>query len=155
LSTNAAGQVVYELKHPFRNGTTHILFSPQDFLARLAALVPRPRSNLTRYHGVFALNSRFRKAVVPGSFTWAQRLKRVFEIDITLCPYWGGTLRVIADVTYPQVIQTILAHLQHQQQRAPPPLLPRKPARAPPVEPHNRQISLLRPKTASGRFGPA
>ena len=49
LSNNAAGQVSYELKHPFRDGTTHILFTPEDFLARLAALVPRPRSNLTRY----------------------------------------------------------------------------------------------------------
>ncbi|MBT3430165.1 MAG: hypothetical protein HN428_07045 [Proteobacteria bacterium] len=41
LSTNAAGQVSYELKHPFRDGTTHILFTPEDFLARLAALVPK------------------------------------------------------------------------------------------------------------------
>jgi hypothetical protein len=47
LATNAAGQVSYELKLPFRDGTTHILFTPEDFLARLAALVPRPRSNLT------------------------------------------------------------------------------------------------------------
>ena len=28
--------------------------------------------------------------------TWAQRLKRVFEFDITLCPHCGGSLRVIA-----------------------------------------------------------
>lgn len=49
LSTNATGQVSYELKHPLRDGTTHILFTPDDFLARLAALVPRPRSNLIRY----------------------------------------------------------------------------------------------------------
>ena len=48
-------------------GTTHILFTPQDFVARLAALVPRPRANLTRYHGVFAPNSPFRKAIVPSS----------------------------------------------------------------------------------------
>ena len=67
LSTNAAGQVSYELNHPFHDGTTHILFTPEDFLARLTALVPRPRSNLTRYHGVFAPNSPFRRAVVPGS----------------------------------------------------------------------------------------
>jgi hypothetical protein len=33
LSTNTAGQVSYELKHPFRDGTTHILFTPEDFLA--------------------------------------------------------------------------------------------------------------------------
>jgi len=67
LQTNAEGKVVYELKHPFRDGTTHILFAPQDFIARLAALVPRPRANLTRYHGVFAPNSPFRKAIVPSS----------------------------------------------------------------------------------------
>jgi len=40
LSTIAAGQVVYRHKSPFRDGTTHVLFSPQDFIARLAALVP-------------------------------------------------------------------------------------------------------------------
>ena len=32
-------------------------FEPLDFVARLAALVPRPRVNLTRFHGVFAPNS--------------------------------------------------------------------------------------------------
>ena len=37
LSTNTAGKVIYELKHPFRDGTTHILFSPEDFMARLAS----------------------------------------------------------------------------------------------------------------------
>ena len=51
LSTNEAGQVVYQLKHPYRDGTTHFVFDPLDFLARLAALVPRPRGNLVRYHG--------------------------------------------------------------------------------------------------------
>ncbi|MCC5874435.1 MAG: transposase [Gammaproteobacteria bacterium] len=43
------------------------MFSPDDFIARLAALVPRPGCNLTRYHGVFAPNSAFRRAVVPAS----------------------------------------------------------------------------------------
>jgi hypothetical protein len=46
--------VRYELKTPFRNGTTHVIFEPLDFMARLAALVPKPRVNLTRFHGVFA-----------------------------------------------------------------------------------------------------
>jgi len=53
---------VYQLKNPFRDGTTRILFSPADFIARLAALVPRPRINLTRYHGVFAPSSPMRHA---------------------------------------------------------------------------------------------
>ena len=44
--------------------------------------------------------------------TWAQRLKRVFNIDITLCPLCGGTMRVIADITDPDVIQKILDHIE-------------------------------------------
>jgi len=32
----------------------HVIFEPLDCLARLAALVPKPRVNLTRFHGVFA-----------------------------------------------------------------------------------------------------
>ena len=37
----------YPLKTPYRDGTTHVLFEPVDFIARLAALVPKPRVNLT------------------------------------------------------------------------------------------------------------
>jgi hypothetical protein len=45
--------------------TTEFLFEPLDFLARLAALVPRPPSHLLRYHGVLAPNARHRRVVVP------------------------------------------------------------------------------------------
>ena len=48
LSTNERGQVVYRFKQPFRDGTTHVVLDPLDCIARLAALVPRPRLNLTR-----------------------------------------------------------------------------------------------------------
>jgi hypothetical protein len=50
--------------------------------------------------------------------TWAQRLKRVFNLDITLCPLCGGTMRVIADITDPDLIQKILDHIAAQ----PPPI---------------------------------
>ena len=43
----------------------HVIFEPLDFLARLAALVPKPRVNLTRFHGVFAPNSKHRIQVTP------------------------------------------------------------------------------------------
>jgi len=43
---------VYRSKQPFRDGSTHVLLEPLDFIARLAALVPRPGLNLTRFHGV-------------------------------------------------------------------------------------------------------
>jgi hypothetical protein len=55
----------YQLKTPYRDGTTHVIFEPLDFSARLAALVSKSRVNLTRYHGVFAPNSRDRAAVTP------------------------------------------------------------------------------------------
>jgi putative transposase len=43
LTLNRAGQVVLTLKTPYRDGTTHIVMSPLEFIQRLAALVPRPR----------------------------------------------------------------------------------------------------------------
>ena len=54
LSRDGDGLVVHEFKRPFRDGTTEFLFEPLDFLARLAALVPRPRSHLIRYHEILA-----------------------------------------------------------------------------------------------------
>ncbi|MDB4150071.1 hypothetical protein N9740_01080 [Pseudomonadales bacterium] len=52
--------------------------------------------------------------------SWAQRLRRVFNIDISLCPLCGGTMRVIADITDPDLIQKILEQLEPQ----PPPIKP-------------------------------
>jgi hypothetical protein len=37
-----------ELKTAWSDGTSHLVFAPLDLLARLAALVPRPRVNLIR-----------------------------------------------------------------------------------------------------------
>lgn len=56
LSLTPNGNVRYQLKTPYRDGTTHVIFDPLDFIAKLAALVPKPRVNLTRFHGVFAPN---------------------------------------------------------------------------------------------------
>ncbi len=43
LSLTPNGNVRYQLKTPYRDGTTHVIFEPLDFIARLAALVPKPR----------------------------------------------------------------------------------------------------------------
>ena len=126
LSVNDRGQVVYRLKHAFRDGTTHVVLDPIDFIARLAALVPRPRAHLTRTHGVFAPNFKHRRRIIPnpvhqsarephasrrGPMSWMQRLKRVFHIDIEHCGVCGGTLRVIACIEIPALIEKILTHL--------------------------------------------
>jgi hypothetical protein len=75
--------------------------SCQFVIAKLAALVSKSRVNLTRFHGVFAPNSKYRVNVMPAkrgkgskhhedeekaleqrhkAMTWAQRLKRMFNI---------------------------------------------------------------------------
>jgi hypothetical protein len=100
----------------------------------MAALVPKPRVHLTRYHGVFAPHSALRAQVTPAgrgkktgvserspaerhqAMTWAQRLKRVFRIDIESCECCGGKVRIIASVEDPAVIGKILAHLEHRMQ---------------------------------------
>jgi hypothetical protein len=51
LKLNSTGDVVLRLKSPYQDGTTHIVMSPLEFMQRLAALVPRPRLNLIRFHG--------------------------------------------------------------------------------------------------------
>lgn len=60
LALTCQGQVRYQFKTPYRDGATHGVFSPLDFITRLAALVPKPCVNLTRLHGVFAPNSCLR-----------------------------------------------------------------------------------------------
>ena len=130
-----------------------MIFEPLDFIARLAALVPKPRINLTRFHGVFAPNSKHRALVTPAkrgkgnkarvpdepptsaerraSMTWAQRLKRVFGIDIETCPACGGAVKVIACIEDPVVIKRILDHLKQKADANEPSPLPE--SRAPPT----------------------
>jgi hypothetical protein len=57
--------VRYTLKSPHRDGTTHVTFEPEDFIARLVVLVHKPRAHLTQYHGVFAPASPDRARIVP------------------------------------------------------------------------------------------
>jgi hypothetical protein len=42
------GQVELKLKTPWRDGTTHMVVSPLEFMQRLAALVPRRRLHRIR-----------------------------------------------------------------------------------------------------------
>ena len=122
VQTNAAGQVVLKLKTPWRDGTTHLVMSPLEFMQRLAALVPRPRLHLIRFHGVLAPNAKLRAQVVPQEpeapaqaappaeceancahhrpvrLSWARLLKRVFELDLEHCPNCRGELKIIAAI---------------------------------------------------------
>ena len=58
------GRVAYRLKKPRRNGATHLVMTPVQFLARIAILIPPPRYPLQRFAGVLAPHSSWRRAVV-------------------------------------------------------------------------------------------
>ena len=142
-------RVAIDLRHPWRDGTTSVVLDPLDFIARLAALVPPPRSNLVRYHGVFAPAARLHRKLVrpappliasarghtrPASraplrrrLLWAELMQRTFGVDVLECPDCGGRRRVVALIDDPDVIHAILAHLQLP--TTPPQL---EPARGPP-----------------------
>ena len=120
LKLNRAGDLVLQLKSPYKDGTTHLVMSPPEFMQRLAALVPRPRLNLIRFHGALAPNAKIRSLITPGRpvidndsavdphrashhwtagrMSWARLLKRVFDSDIEHCPHCGGTLKIIAAI---------------------------------------------------------
>ena len=78
------------------------------------------------------------------SMTWAQRLKRVFNIDIDTCSACGGAMKVmpkalaslagqaLACIEDPVVIKQILDHLKHKVETSESRALPE--SRAPPAE---------------------
>jgi hypothetical protein len=58
-------RVLYRFKRAFRDGTTHVVLSPTEFIERLAAQVPPPRRHMVTYHGVLAPAAGYRDQVVP------------------------------------------------------------------------------------------
>ena len=64
LSLTREGRVCYSFKTLRRDGSTHTVFEPLDFIARLVALILRSGGSLTRYYGVFAANIALRAAVM-------------------------------------------------------------------------------------------
>ncbi len=128
----------FTLKTPWADGTTALLLSPQ-------ALVPPPRLHLIRYHGVLAPASADRAQIVPGPSAltaasdggcgpadnpgrhrhrveWARLLARVFQIEVTVCPACGGTMKIIAALTDGASVRRYLAGVG-------------LPSRAPPIAP--------------------
>jgi Putative transposase/Transposase zinc-binding domain len=138
LRLRSDGRVALELKTAWHDGTRELVFEPLELLERLAAMTPRPETNLLICHGVLAARARWRERVVAygrvaperttltpqaaGSegtkvksgwraWSWAALMHRAFAIDVLACPHCGGRLRLIATLHEPAVIRKLLAHL--------------------------------------------
>ncbi len=100
--TSPDGDLVYELKSAWHDGTRAILLSQMEIIEKLAALVPPKYLHTSRQFGVFAPNSSMRRDVVlkphvrkgfvasaDGStverLSWSILLKRTFRLDVERC----------------------------------------------------------------------
>jgi len=130
LRLRGDGLYQYDFRRPWADGTSGIVLEPLELMEKLAALIPIPRANLVRYHGVLAPAATWRQEIVPGEtddadscprpvgrlvpvdrVPWAELLRRVFLIDVLKCTRCGGRRELIGEVTEPAAIQAILEHL--------------------------------------------
>ena len=93
----------FRLKTPWSDGTCAILLSPLELVEKISALVPPPRRNLVRYHGILAPHAKDREKVVPAPsdseaatgepiatrrnyrLSWAALLARTFGLKLERC----------------------------------------------------------------------
>ena len=149
---DGADEVVYERKGPNGRADSEERFDPLDFLARVIAHIPEPRSHLVRYVGHYSNVSRGRRKkgkeepLTPAHprereddglsdaerrarrRAWAHLIRRVFEVDPLVCANCGGSMRIISVILEHEVITKILGHLARKGI---------KPGRGPPRQPSN------------------
>lgn len=138
------GKIKYSMKRVWRDGTAAVVLSPHDFMKRLAAMVPPPYFNMTRFYGVLAPHSATRKDVVakpelsnppqmllfnseketntpdrktPCRQSWSKLLARVFKIDVSVCPECNGQMKIIDAVTKNETIRAVLSGLAESRPR--------------------------------------
>jgi Putative transposase len=137
LSLTDDGNVLYELRKPYTDGTTHFQFTPTELIEKLVALVPPPRIHLIRYHGILAPHSSDRSRIIPRPadekedepaippehedsryhgrrpyrISWAKILSRVFLTDLEHCSICGGKMKIISAIMDTDVIRRILTHI--------------------------------------------
>jgi hypothetical protein len=127
IEITSDGKVKLKLKSNWSDGTSHLLFTPEEFLEKLAAIIPPPKSHLVRWSGVFAANAPMRKKIVlkpeekkgfefgadqkkVKNRSWSLMLARVFKIDVLKCGC-GGELKPLGAVQDPDQVRKYLKHV--------------------------------------------
>jgi hypothetical protein len=84
LKLKSNGDVLLRLKKPFSDGTSHLVFSPLEFLEKLAALLPPPRAQ-ERADTIIWIDLSFSRTLYQG-------FKRGLHRSVTKEKLWGHSL---------------------------------------------------------------
>ena len=98
-------RLLYQFRRPWRDGSTALLLEPVELLERLAALVP-PQAAPDVARPADSARSRW-----PGRLPWASLLRRVFALDVLVCPRCAGPRRILGAVTAPHAVRRLLVAL--------------------------------------------
>ncbi len=63
MSLDENGNILYELKTSY-NGATHVMFSPMEFIEKLASIIPLPYKHQVNYYGCLSSHSKLRPEIV-------------------------------------------------------------------------------------------
>jgi len=90
-----------------------------------AAVTPAPNAtDVSRETGIPGEHGTAEPDAVRRGWTWAQLMRRAFDLDVHVCPNCGGRLRLIATIADPRTIHALLLSLgarAEEDDRAPPP----------------------------------
>jgi hypothetical protein len=121
-------------------------FDPAEFIARVIMHIPEPRRHLVRYYGWYSNVSRGKRLKAASKHeravdadtgppsraaraetrdvralrrSWAQLIRRIYEVDPLVCPSCGSEMKVIAFITEHAVVDAILRHLATAEAKSP------------------------------------
>jgi len=63
ISLSDDGNILYELKSSY-DGATHVMFSPMEFIEKLASMIPPPYKHQVNYYGCLSSHSKLRPKIV-------------------------------------------------------------------------------------------
>jgi len=140
MSWDGEGEVRYRRKRGHEGsgweGCEVETFEPLEFLARVIMHIPEPRRHLVRYYGWYSNAARGRRRREEESGcgggsghssdqkrddgpdaramrrSWAQLIKRIYEVDPLVCPKCGSEMKVVAFIIDHAVVDKILRHLK-------------------------------------------
>jgi hypothetical protein len=92
-----------------------------EFLATLAAHIPKPYESITRYYGWYSCRARGeRNKCIPSdaeeiheprnkpSSSWARCIKQIYELDPLECPKCKSQMSILAFIHDPLEIKNIM-----------------------------------------------